>query len=91
MEATGWSVTMFMGANEPTQPQHRNTQREPTKSRTTQTDRMKHTHAHMGGRSSTYWAHLGGFHNERGTVATQVPTRRKQMRLLLAHRMSKVG
>ena len=93
MEATGGSVKMFMGANELTQPQHRNTQREPKKHRPRQTDRHTHTntnththtltHTHLGGRSATCWAHLGGSHNERGTVAThtQVPTRRKQMRL----------
>jgi hypothetical protein len=50
-----------------------------------QTDRNTHTHTHthLGGRSATCWAQLGGPHNERGTVAThtQVPTRRKQMRL----------
>ena len=96
MEATGGSVKMFMGANELTQPQHRNTQSEPKKHRPRQTDRQTdrnthththtthtHTHTHLGGRSATYWAHLGGSHNERGTGAThtQVPTRRKQMRL----------
>ena len=94
MEATGGSVKMFMGANELTQPQHRNTQREPNKHRPRQidgwTDRNKqiphintHTHTHLGGRSATCWAHLGGSHSERDTVAThtQVPTRRKQMRL----------
>jgi hypothetical protein len=101
IDATGGSVKMFMGANELTQPQHRNTKREPKKHRPRQThrqtDRQKrtqtqthrhththtHTHTHMGGRSATCWAHLGGPHNERGTVAThtQVPTRRKQMRL----------
>ena len=59
----------------------------------TRTERRKHTHTHthththkhthLGGRSSTCWVHLGGFHNERGTVAkhTQVTTLRKQMRL----------
>ncbi len=48
-----------------------------------QTDGQKHTHTHLGGRSATCWAHLGGSHNERGTGAThtQVSTRRKQMRL----------
>jgi hypothetical protein len=105
---------MFMGANELTQPQHVNTQREPNKHRPRQidgwTDRNKqiphtntdtdtqthaHTHLHLGGRSATCWAHLGGSHNERGTVAThtQVPTRRKQMRLHvgLTISVSKVG
>ncbi len=46
-----------------------------------------HTHTnHLGGRSATCWAHLGGSHSERDTVAThtQVPTRRKQMRLQVA-------
>jgi hypothetical protein len=27
-------------------------------------------HTHLGGRSATCWEHLGGSHNERGTVAT---------------------
>jgi hypothetical protein len=84
---------MFMGANQLTQPQHRNTQREPKKHRPRQTDGQRdgnthtHTHTHLGGRSATCWAHLGGSHNERGTVAThtQVPTRRKQMRLHVGH------
>ncbi len=52
-----------------------------------QTDRQKHTnthihtHTHLADRSATYWAHLGGFHNLRGTVATHAPvrTRHKQM------------
>jgi hypothetical protein len=84
---------MFVGANQLTQPQHRTTQREAKKHGPRQTDRQpernthphshSHPHTHLGGRSAAYWAHLGGSHNERGTVAThtQVPTRRKQMRL----------
>jgi hypothetical protein len=37
----------------------------------TETHTHKHTHTptHLAGRSATYWAHLGGFHNLRGTVA----------------------
>jgi hypothetical protein len=96
MEATGGSVKILMGANELTQPQHRrNKHREPNKQRPRQTDGQiethtythththTHTYTHLGSRSATCWAHLGGSHNERGTVAThtQVPTRRKQMRL----------
>jgi hypothetical protein len=44
---------------------------------------ITHTHTHLGGRSATCWAHLGGSRNETGTIAAhiQVPTRRKQMRL----------
>ena len=62
---------------------------------TNHTHTRTHTHTHLGGRSATCWAHLGGSHNERGTVAThtQVPTRRKQMRLHvgLTISVSKVG
>ena len=48
MEATGASVKMFMGANEMTQRQHRNTHREPKTHRPRQTDRNTHkqTHTH---------------------------------------------
>ena len=50
MDATANSIKMFMGANELTQPQHRNTRREPKKHRPRQTDgqtdRQKHTHTH---------------------------------------------
>ena len=92
MEATGGSVKMFMGANELTQPQHRNTQREPKKHRPRQTDRQTYrqtdtdtyTNTHRPVRQEcdmlgTSWCS----HNERGTVAThtQVPARRKQVRL----------
>ena len=49
MEATGGSVKMFMGTNDLTQPQHRDTQ-ERTKETQTQTDRLTdrntHTHTH---------------------------------------------
>jgi hypothetical protein len=64
---------MFMGANEPTQQQHRNTQREPKKHRPTQTDRKKHTHTHTW---ETGVQHIGHIlvvpimRDERGTVAT---------------------
>ena len=92
MEATGGSAKMFMDANELTQRQHRNTQREPKKHRPRQTDRQTYrqtdtdtyTNTHRPVRQEcdmlgTSWCS----HNERGTVAThtQVPTGRKQMRL----------
>jgi hypothetical protein len=68
MEATGGSVKMFMCDNDLTQPQHRNTQREPNKHRPRQTDgwtdRNKqtphtntHTHTHTHTQTHT---HLGG-------------------------------
>ena len=62
MEATEGSVKMFMGANELTQPQHRNTQTEPKKHKPRQTDGQTdrnthtvanthtHTHTHTPGR-----------------------------------------
>lgn len=46
MEATGGSVKMFMGANELTQPHHRNTHREPKKHRSRHTDTQTETHIH---------------------------------------------
>jgi hypothetical protein len=80
-----------MNSNNRNTETHRENQRntDPDRQTDRQTDRNTHTHTdththtHLGGRSATCWAHLGGSHNERGTGAThtQVPTRRKQMRL----------
>ncbi len=52
MEATGGSVKMFMGANELTQPQHRNAQREPKR-------HVGHISVVFIERHSCYYTHIG--------------------------------
>ena len=79
LEAMRGSLKMFVGANEVCTTATHARENHSRANQDRRTDR--NTHTHLAGRSATYWAHLGGFHNLRGTVAThaQVRTRQKQM------------
>ena len=86
-------VIQFVGANQLTTASNikkktqkagpRQTDRQTDGRALAHTQKLTRTHTHLRGRSATYWALPGGFHNHSGTLAThtQVTTRRKQMRL----------